>query len=159
MRKLSIFKNQIFMFSTTACRFTPKVSLKELKAHTFTRCRNTLTGFLTGPPTIGKTGVFVSPTTSSNSFRKMNTKCSIDASLEDGHLTYGEYYLKGRTDAEILISTHVCHPSLANDNLPASLWQFFSPGRLGGPSLRYSLPLSLYPRNYRVHHLAEPKRG
>jgi aminopeptidase-like protein len=41
----------------------------------------------------------------------------IDSSLEDGHLTYGECYIKGRTNDEILISTHVCHPSLCNDNL------------------------------------------
>jgi len=41
----------------------------------------------------------------------------IDSSLEDGQLTYGEYFIEGRTDDEILISTHVCHPSLANDNL------------------------------------------
>jgi aminopeptidase-like protein len=41
----------------------------------------------------------------------------IDASLENGSLTYGEYLLQGQTDAEILISTHICHPSLANDNL------------------------------------------
>jgi aminopeptidase-like protein len=41
----------------------------------------------------------------------------IDASLEDGHLNYGEYFLPGDTDAEILVSTHICHPSLANDNL------------------------------------------
>jgi aminopeptidase-like protein len=42
---------------------------------------------------------------------------SIDASLKDGHLTYGELVLSGRTTDEILISCHVCHPSLANDNL------------------------------------------
>jgi len=41
----------------------------------------------------------------------------IDSSLEDGHLTYGELYLPGETGEEILISTHSCHPSLANDNL------------------------------------------
>jgi aminopeptidase-like protein len=41
----------------------------------------------------------------------------IDASLENGHLTYGEMYLPGDTTDEILISSHVCHPSLANDNL------------------------------------------
>ncbi len=41
----------------------------------------------------------------------------IDASLEDGSLTYGEYYVKGESDEEILISTHICHPSLCNDNL------------------------------------------
>jgi aminopeptidase-like protein len=41
----------------------------------------------------------------------------IDSSLEDGHLSYGEYVLKGETADEILLSAHVCHPSLANDNL------------------------------------------
>jgi aminopeptidase-like protein len=41
----------------------------------------------------------------------------IDASLENGHLTYGEVYLPGDTTDEILISSHACHPSLANDNL------------------------------------------
>jgi aminopeptidase-like protein len=41
----------------------------------------------------------------------------IDASLEDGHLSYGEYYLPGETPDEVLLSCHVCHPSLCNDNL------------------------------------------
>jgi aminopeptidase-like protein len=41
----------------------------------------------------------------------------IDATLKDGSLTYGELYLPGSTGRDILISTHVCHPSLANDNL------------------------------------------
>jgi aminopeptidase-like protein len=40
----------------------------------------------------------------------------IDSSLEDGSLTYGEYLHRGQTDEEILLSAHVCHPSLANDN-------------------------------------------
>jgi aminopeptidase-like protein len=41
----------------------------------------------------------------------------IDSTLEDGHLTYGEYLLPGETQDEILISCHSCHPSLCNDNL------------------------------------------
>ena len=41
----------------------------------------------------------------------------IDSTLENGHLTYGEFYLKGQQDDEVLISCHACHPSLANDNL------------------------------------------
>jgi aminopeptidase-like protein len=41
----------------------------------------------------------------------------VDATLEDGSLTFGEYFLQGERDEEILISAHVCHPSLANDNL------------------------------------------
>jgi aminopeptidase-like protein len=41
----------------------------------------------------------------------------IDSSLRDGHLSYGECVVPGRTSEEVLISCHVCHPSLANDNL------------------------------------------
>lgn len=41
----------------------------------------------------------------------------IDSTLADGALTYGECVLEGETDDEVLISTHVCHPELANDNL------------------------------------------
>jgi len=41
----------------------------------------------------------------------------IDSELLDGSLTYGELVLPGQTRDEVLISTHVCHPSLANDNL------------------------------------------
>lgn len=41
----------------------------------------------------------------------------IDAALTEGHLTYGEVVLPGRSQDEVLISTHVCHPSLCNDNL------------------------------------------
>jgi aminopeptidase-like protein len=43
----------------------------------------------------------------------------IDSSLEDGSLTYGEVVMEGREPDEILFSAHVCHPSLANDNLSA----------------------------------------
>lgn len=41
----------------------------------------------------------------------------IDSSLQFGSLTYGEVFLAGDVEEEVLISTHICHPSLANDNL------------------------------------------
>lgn len=40
----------------------------------------------------------------------------IDASLDDGSLTYAEHFKEGETDEEVLLSAHICHPSLANDN-------------------------------------------
>lgn len=41
----------------------------------------------------------------------------VDSTLEPGSLTYGECFLPGERDDEVLLTTHVCHPSLANDNL------------------------------------------
>lgn len=41
----------------------------------------------------------------------------IDAELRPGSLSYGELYIPGETEEEVLLSTHICHPSLANDNL------------------------------------------
>ena len=41
----------------------------------------------------------------------------IDSTLEPGVLNLAETVIKGETDDEFLISAHVCHPSLANDNL------------------------------------------
>lgn len=40
----------------------------------------------------------------------------IDSTLEPGSLTYAECRLQGALDREILLFTHICHPSLANDN-------------------------------------------
>jgi aminopeptidase-like protein len=41
----------------------------------------------------------------------------IDSSLEPGHLTYGELLVPGEREEEFLITAHICHPSLCNDNL------------------------------------------
>jgi aminopeptidase-like protein len=41
----------------------------------------------------------------------------IDSTLTRGSLTYGEFYVRGETPHEVLLSCHVCHPSLCNDNL------------------------------------------
>lgn len=41
----------------------------------------------------------------------------IDSTLAPGHLSYGELLLPGETRDEVLVSAHVCHPSLCDDNL------------------------------------------
>jgi aminopeptidase-like protein len=90
----------------------------------------------------------------------------IDTSLEEGSLTSGEVTIGGANEAEFLLSTYVCHPGLANDNLSGIVvvWALaralaeqrlnytyrllWSPGTLG--------PLSWLARNRerldRVHH-------
>lgn len=41
----------------------------------------------------------------------------IDSELFDGSLTYGELIIPGESEKEVLISTYVCHPSMANNEL------------------------------------------
>jgi aminopeptidase-like protein len=69
----------------------------------------------------------------------------IDSSLTDGYLTYGEYFLPGTTNAEILFSCHICHPSLCNDNLSGIALATF-----------LAEHLSLLPRRYSYRFLFVP---
>jgi aminopeptidase-like protein len=41
----------------------------------------------------------------------------LDTDISPGSMTYGELFVPGETADEVLISCHICHPSLANDNL------------------------------------------
>ena len=62
----------------------------------------------------------------------------IDSSLEEGHLTYGEYYLPGEIEDEVLFSCHICHPSLCNDNLSGTTLATFLARHLNALPRRYS---------------------
>ena len=44
-------------------------------------------------------------------------KVHIDSDLKKGNLNYGEIILKGKSKKEILLSTYICHPSMANNEL------------------------------------------
>ena len=81
----------------------------------------------------------------------------IDAERVAGELNWGELYVPGASEREILVSTHVCHPNLANDNLSGMVlcaawarqrlaiespfsWRFlFVPGTIGAISWLDSL--------------------
>ena len=62
----------------------------------------------------------------------------VDATLADGHLTYGEHVVPGETDEEVLVTCHVCHPSLANDNLSGIAVASRLAKLLGGRRSRYT---------------------
>lgn len=44
-------------------------------------------------------------------------RAMIDARLVPGSLSIGEAVLPGEVEDEVLVSTYICHPSMANDNL------------------------------------------
>ena len=69
----------------------------------------------------------------------------IDSSLTQGTLTYGECYLPGASTDEVLISCHVCHPSLCNDNLSGIAVATFLALNLAEQDRRYSYRLLFIP--------------
>jgi len=62
----------------------------------------------------------------------------VNSSLKDGSLTYGEYFLQGKNDMEIVISCYTCHPSMCNDNLSGIAICAFLAKYLSKKSLNYS---------------------
>ena len=70
-------------------------------------------------------------------------KIVINSSFNNrGYLNYGELLLKGKSKQEILISTYICHPSMANDELSGtivsmSLIKYFKNFKKLNKSLRF----------------------
>jgi len=55
--------------------------------------------------------------TQRKSLRPGHYRAVICSELKPGVLNYGELILRGQTDQEILLSTYICHPSMANNEL------------------------------------------
>jgi aminopeptidase-like protein len=102
--------------------------------------------------------------TQRDSLKEGRYRVVIDSTLEPGSLTYGEVLLRGAEEREILLSTYVCHPSLANNELSGpvvttalSRWLSSLPNR------RYSYRIVFIPETigsivYISRHLAELQR-
>ena len=56
-----------------------------------------------------------------NQFKKLSKKGKykvfINSNFVKGHLSYGEAYIKGKSKKEFFLSTYLCHPSMANNEL------------------------------------------
>ena len=69
----------------------------------------------------------------------------IDATLAPGSMTYAEAYLPGAVEEEVLVSTHICHPSLANDNVSGMAVSAYLGAHLAARERHYSYRLLFIP--------------
>ncbi|MEM1056910.1 MAG: DUF4910 domain-containing protein [Bacteroidota bacterium] len=70
----------------------------------------------------------------------------IDSRLSDGSLSFGECILPGKTDREILLTAHACHPALANDNASAmAVATFAAEALLTSDSLHHTIRILFAP--------------
>jgi aminopeptidase-like protein len=114
-----------------------RISLAELKQHVYT---------LPDQPNLipyrtsyyADNWAFCMPHRLLESLRDETYEVVIDSTLADGHLTYGEYLHRGETEDEFLLSAHVCHPSLANDNCSGIALLTYLAKRMAGLRTRYS---------------------
>ena len=103
-------------------RVNKKISYKELKSHLYTLPKQPdLIPYMTSY--FEKRWGFC---ISNNQFKKLNKsetfEVFIDSSFNDnGSMTLGEAYIKGNSKKEVLFSTYICHPSLANNELSGPL--------------------------------------
>ena len=62
----------------------------------------------------------------------------INSKLDHGSLTYGEFFIKGKKDDEVLITCYVCHPSMCNDNLSGISLVTYLAKKISSLETRYS---------------------
>tara|TARA_B100000029_G_C17609724_1_gene969034 strand:- start:17475 stop:18770 length:1296 start_codon:yes stop_codon:yes gene_type:complete len=88
----------------------------------------------------------------------------IDSSLEKGCMYYGEAFLPGKSDKEIFLSTYICHPSMANNELSGPVVTTMLIKSLLSLDLNYSYRIIFVPETigsiaYLSQHHTEMKRN
>jgi len=70
----------------------------------------------------GENWGFCLPQTVRDSLPNGQYHAKIDSEFDhDGRLNWGHYVLEGESDAEVILSTYLCHPSMANNELSGPL--------------------------------------
>ncbi|MBD1381930.1 DUF4910 domain-containing protein [Bacillus sp. IB182487] len=88
----------------------------------------------------------------------------IDSELKEGSLTYGELIIPGECEEEIFLSTYVCHPSMANNELSGPVLTTYLAKWIISRPRKYTLRIIFIPETigsitYLSRNLAEMKKN
>ena len=130
-------------------------------ASTCTRCPIGPRACRTAPRTTTTPGASAWRTTTlDGAARRRATRCVIDSTLEPARSRYGECLIpRPQSNDEVLLSTHVCHPSLANDNLSGIALAGAPRAGAARARPRALVPAPVHPRHDRLDRVAVPQRG
>lgn len=79
--------------------------------------------------------------------KKIRYRVNIKTKKKDGFLKYGSYFLKGKSNKTIIITSYLCHPSMANNELSGPL----------AMTALYKKLLNLKKRHFNYHFLIWPE--
>lgn len=114
--KIVDFKKSNLHIVNYSIPFEGEVTLKELKRHLYT---------LPDQPDVipyiasyyEKKWGFCLTYSDYKNLKDVKYYVKVDSTLKPGSMTYGELIIEGQTNKEVLLSTNICHPSMANNEL------------------------------------------
>lgn len=80
-----------------------------------------------------------------NSLQEDEYEIFIDSELKKGSLTYGEIIIPGKSKKEVLLSTYICHPQMANNELSGPCVAIHLAKWLKGRKNRYTYRIVFVP--------------
>ena len=145
-KKFANFKNHNLHVVNYSTPVNKKVTLEELKKHLYTlpKLPNAIP-YVTSY--YKRRWGFCIKHNEYLKLKKGKYKVVIDSKIKPGHLVYSDTLIPGKTNKEILLSTYLCHPQMANHELAGPLvW-----------SILYKILKATGPHNYSYRFLICPE--
>ena len=96
--------------------------------------------------------------------REETYRVFIDSDLKEGSLTYGELIIPGTSTQEVFLSTYICHPSMANNELSGPVVTTMLAKWIASKPRRFTYRIIFIPEtigsiNYLSRHLDQMKQN
>ena len=162
-KKIINFKNNNLHVVNYSKPINQKISLNNLKKKIFT-IKNNPKAIPYVTSYYNKTWGFCMSYEQYKKLKDKNYFVKIDSKFKKGRLDYGEIFIQGKSKKEILISTYICHPSMANNELSGPCLSIFLSNWIKSKKRRYSyrflfLSETIGAISYIYHNLKKLKKN